>query len=55
MWKIDRGKDSLFSDDCGFINGEDGDNYRYSDSSGYYYGADGTDTYKHSDGKIVEV
>lgn len=46
----DRGKDFLFSDDCGFINGEDGESYRYSDGSGYYHGADGSEGYKYSDG-----
>ena len=45
-----RGKDFLFSDDCGFINGEDGESYRYSDGSGYYHGADGSDGYIYSDG-----
>lgn len=28
-----KGRDFLFSDDCGFINGDDGDSYRYSDGS----------------------
>lgn len=46
----DRGKDFLFSDDCGFINGEDGESYRYSDGSGYYNGADGSEGYIFSDG-----
>jgi len=46
----DRGKDFLFSDDCGFINGTDGDSYRYSDGSGYYHGADGSEGYIYSDG-----
>lgn len=46
----DKGRDFLFSDDCGFINGDDGDSYRYSDWSGYYHGADGSDGYKYSDG-----
>lgn len=43
MAKKNNGKDFLFSDDCGFINGDDegGESYRYSDGSGYYYGADG--------------
>ena len=45
-----RGKDFLFSDDCGFINGEDGESYRYSDGSGYYHGADGSEGYIYSDG-----
>lgn len=55
----DRGRDFLFSDDCGFINGDDGDSYRYSDGSegyiysdgsGYFHGADGSDGYIYSDG-----
>lgn len=46
----DKGRDFLFSDDCGFINGEDGDSYRYSDGSGYYHGADGSEGYIYSDG-----
>lgn len=52
MAKKNNGKDFLFSDDCGFINGDDegGESYRYSDGSGYYRGADGTDAYKYSDG-----
>ena len=50
MGKNDRGKDFLFSDDCGFINGEDSDSYRYSDGSGYYHGADGSDGCIYSDG-----
>lgn len=52
MAKKNNGKDFLFSDDCGFINGdhEGGESYRYSDGSGYYHGADGTDAYKYSDG-----
>ncbi len=46
----DRGKDFLFSDDCGFINGEAGESYRYSDGSGYYHGADGSEGYIYADG-----
>lgn len=46
----DKGRDFLFSDDCGFINGDDGDSYRYSDGSGYYHGADGSEGYIYSDG-----
>lgn len=46
----DRGRDFLFYDDCGFINGDDGDSYRYSDGSGYYHGADGSEGYIYSDG-----
>lgn len=46
----DRGRDFLFSDDCGFINGEDGESYRYSDGSGYYHGKDGSEGYIYSDG-----
>lgn len=44
MAKKNNGKDFLFSDDCGFINGDDegGESYRYSDGSGYYCGADGS-------------
>ena len=40
MAKKNNGKDFLFSDDCGFINGDDegGESYRYSDGSGYYHG-----------------
>ena len=45
-----RGRDFLFSSDGGFINGEDGESYRYSDGSGYYHGADGSDGYRYSDG-----
>lgn len=40
MAKKNNGKDFLFSDDCGFINGDDegGESYRYSDGSeGYIY------------------
>ena len=39
MAKKNNGKDFLFSDDCGFINGDDegGESYRYSDGSGYYH------------------
>ena len=44
------GKDFLFSKDCGFIDGGDGDSYRYSDGSGYYHGADGSEGYIYSDG-----
>lgn len=50
MGSSDRGRDFLFSDDCGFINGEDGESYRYSDGSGYYHGADGSEGYIYSDG-----
>ena len=50
MGKNSGGKDFLFSDDCGFINGEDGDSYRYSDGSGYYHGSDGSEGYIYSDG-----
>lgn len=50
MGKSNVGKDFLFSDDCGFINGEDGDSYRYSDGSGYYHGSDGSEGYIYSDG-----
>ena len=51
MAKKNNGKDFLFSDDCGFINGDDegGESYRYSDGSGYYYGADGSEGYIYSD------
>lgn len=50
MSKKDKGRDFLFSDDCGFINEEDGDSYKYSDGSGYYHGADGSEGYIYSDG-----
>lgn len=52
MAKKNNGKDFLFSDDCGFINGDDegGESYRYSDGSGYYRGADGSEGYIYSDG-----
>lgn len=52
MPKNDKGKDFLFSKDCGFINGDDegGESYRYSDGSGYYRGADGSEGYIYSDG-----
>ncbi len=52
MAKKSKGKDFLFSDDCGFINGDDegGESYRYSDGSGYYHGADGSEGYIYSDG-----
>ena len=51
MAKKNNGKDFLFSDDCGFINGDDegGESYQYSDGSGYYYGADGSEGYIYSD------
>lgn len=50
MPKNDIGKDFLFSKDCGFIDGEDGESYRYSDGSGYFHGADGSEGYIYSDG-----
>lgn len=52
MAKKNNGKDFLFSDDCGFINGDDegGESYLYSDGSGYYHGADGSEGYIYSDG-----
>lgn len=52
MAKRNNGRDFLFSDDCGFINGDDegGESYRYSDGSGYYHGADGSEGYIYSDG-----
>ena len=52
MAKKNNGKDFLFSDDCGFINGDDegGESYRYSDGSGYYHGADGSEGYIYSGG-----
>lgn len=52
MAKKNNGKDFLFSDDCGFINGDDegGESYRYSDGSGYYHGADGSEGYIYSNG-----
>lgn len=52
MARKNNGKDFLFSDDCGFINGDDegGESYRYSDGSGYYHGADGSEGYIYSDG-----
>lgn len=45
-----RGHDFLFSEDGGFINGEDGEGYRYSDGSGYFHGKDGSEGYIYSDG-----
>lgn len=52
MAKKNNGRDFLFSDDCGFINGDDegGESFRYSDGSGYYRGADGSEGYIYSDG-----
>lgn len=52
MAKKNNGRDFLFSDDCGFINGDDegGESYRYSDGSGYYRGADGSEGHIYSDG-----
>lgn len=50
MASDNRGKDFLFSSDGGFINGEDGESYKYSDGSGYYHGADGSEGYIYSDG-----
>lgn len=52
MAKKNNGRDFLFSNDCGFINGDDegGESYRYSDGSGYYHGADGSEGYIYSDG-----
>ena len=51
MAKRNNGENFLFSDDCGFINGDDegGESYRYSDGSGYYHGADGSEGYIYSD------
>ena len=48
MARKNSGQDFLFSDDCGFINGDDGsgESYRYSDGSGYYHGADGSEGYE---------
>lgn len=50
MASDNRGKDFLFSSDGGFMNGEDGESYKYSDGSGYYHGADGSEGYIYSDG-----
>lgn len=50
MSSKDKGKDFLFSSDCGFIKGEDGESYKYSDGSGYYHGKDGSESYIYSDG-----
>lgn len=50
MSNKNKGRDFLFSDDCGFINDEDGESYRYSDGSGYYKGKDGSEGYIYSDG-----
>lgn len=52
MARKSSGKDFLFSDDCGFINGDDegGESHRYSDGSGYYHGADGSEGHIYSDG-----
>ena len=46
MAKKNNGKDFLFSDDCGFINGDDegGESYRYSDGSGYFTDSSGSRT-----------
>ena len=46
MAKKNNGKDFLFSDDCGFINGDDegGKSYRYSDGSGYFMDSSGSRT-----------
>ena len=46
MAKKNNGKDFLFSDDCGFINGDDegGESYRYSDGSGYFIDSSGSRT-----------
>ena len=41
MAKKNNGKDFLFSDDCGFINGDD--------EGGDYHGADGSEGYIYSD------
>lgn len=52
MARKNSGRDFLFSDDCGFINGDEdgGESYKYSDGSGYYHGADGSEGYIYSDG-----
>lgn len=46
MAKKNNGRDFLFSDDCGFINGDDegGESYRYSDGSGYFTDSSGSRT-----------
>lgn len=46
MAKRNNGENFLFSDDCGFINGDDegGESYRYSDGSGYFTDSSGSRT-----------
>ena len=46
MAKKNNGRDFLFSDDCGFINGDDegGESYRYSNGSGYFTDSSGSRT-----------
>lgn len=51
MSKTNIGRDFLFSDDYGFIKGdENGTSHKYADGSGYYHGADGSEGYIYSDG-----
>lgn len=46
MAKRNNGENFLFSDDCGFINGDDegGESYRYSNGSGYFTDSSGSRT-----------
>ena len=46
MAKRNNGDNFLFSDDCGFINGDDegGESYRYSNGSGYFTDSSGSRT-----------
>lgn len=51
MPKTNIGRDFLFSDDCGFIKGdENGTSHKYADGSGYYHGDDGSEGHIYDDG-----
>lgn len=51
MPKTNIGRDFLFSDDCGFIKGdENGTSHKYADGSGYYHGDDGSEGHIFDDG-----
>lgn len=51
MPKTNIGRDFLFSDDCGFIKGdENGTSHKYADGSGYYHGDDGSEGHIYNDG-----
>lgn len=51
MPKTNIGRDFLFSDDCGFIKGdENGISQQYTDGSGYYHGNDGSEGHIFDDG-----